>query len=276
MALAYNMEIFNKDLFYSNLIGERLLSFTYEKPLDASHLKPIEDFLFDGKELTPFSQELFTYQEARECVLNFDVYTMQENYKKFPNVVDFLMDCYRYAAQEGVMEAYNNIGVFLGMTDRIDEAIPWFEGAADAGLVTGLTNLMGYYGMKEDYDKQFYYVEKLACMNNPLGMYNYALAFHFGYIGRQKTIEIAKQMYQQMMSLVLKDDMNAIEYDESLLMNLKTWANYNLAKVRLLTEEHSDENLKDILNLMEHTPYVLDQPRNSELREEIRNLLYGF
>ena len=78
------------------------------------------------------------------------------------------------------------------------------------------------------------------------------------------------------MSLVLKDDMNAIEYDESLLMNLKTWANYNLAKVRLLTEEHSDENLKDILNLMEHTPYVLDQPRNSELREEIRNLLYGF
>ena len=277
MALAYNMEIFNKDLFYSNLIGERLLSFTYEKPLDASYLKPIEDFLFNGKELTPFSQELFTYQEARECVLNFDVYTMQENYKKFPNVVDFLMDCYRYAAQEGVMEAYNNIGVFLGMTDRIDEAIPWFEGAADAGLVTGLTNLMGYYGMKEDYDKQFYYVEKLACMNNPLGMYNYALAFHFGYMGRQKAIEIAKQMYQQMMSLVLKDDMKAIEYDESLLMNLKTWANYNLAKVRLLTEEHSDENLKDILNLMEHTPYVcLDQPRNSELREEIRRLLYGF
>ena len=270
------MKVCNKNLFYSNLIGERLLSFAFEKPLDASYLKPIEDFLLEGKELTPFSQELFTYQEARECVLNFDVYTMQENYKKFPNVVDFLMDCYRYAAQEGVMEAYNNIGVFLGMTDRIDEAIPWFEGAADAGLVTSLTNLKGYYGMKEDYDRQFYYVEKLAYMNNPLGMYNYALAFHFGYMGRQKNIEIAKQMYQQMMSLVLKDDMNTIEYDESLLMNLKTWANYNLAKVRLLTEEHSDENLKDILNLMEHTPYVLDQPRNSELREEIRNLLYGF
>lgn len=111
-------------------------------------------------------------------------------------------------------------------------------------------------------------------MNNPLGMYNYALAFHFGYMGRQKTIEIAKQMYQQMMLLVLKDDMKAIEYDESLLMNLKTWANYNLAKIRLLTEERSDDNLRDILNLMEHTPYVcLDQPRNTKLREEIRKML---
>ena len=172
------------------------------------------------------------------------------------------------------MEAYNNIGVFLGMTDRIEEAIPWFEGAADAGLATGLTNLMGYYGMEEDYDKQFYYVKKLALTGNPLGMYNYALAYHFGYMGRQKTIEKAKDMYQQMMSLVLKDDTKAMDYEDSLMLNLKTWANYNLAKVRWLTEEHSKENLKDIFDLMEHTPYVcLNQPRNAELREEIRKML---
>lgn len=268
------MDVFNTALFYSNLIGNRLLSFSYEKPLDASHLKPIEDILFNGKELTPFSRELFTYQEARQCVLDFDINLMQENYKKFQNVVDFLMDCYRYAAQEGVMEAYNNIGVYLGMTDRIEEAIPWFEGAADAGLATGLTNLMGYYGMKEDYDKQFYYVKKLALIGNPLGMYNYALAYHFGYMGRQKTIEKAKDMYQQMMSLALEGDTKEMEYEDSLLLNLKTWANYNLAKIRLMTEEHTEENLKDILNLMEHTPYVyLDRPKNTELREEIWNLL---
>lgn len=268
------MKVYNKNLFYSNLIGERLLSFAFEKPLDASYLKPIEVFLLEGKELTPFSQELFTYQEARECVLDFDIYTMQENYKKFPNVVDFLMDCYRYAAQEGVMEAYNNIGVYLGMTDRIEEAIPWFEGAADAGLVSGLTNLMGYYGSKGDVERQFYYVEKLAGKGNPLGMYNCALAYHFGYMGCEKDIDKAKQLYQRMMSLVLEDDLKAMEYDDSLKLNLKTWANYNLAKVRFLTEKHSDVNLKDILNLMEHTPYVcLEQPRNVELREEIREML---
>ena len=267
-------DVYNKDHFFCNLIWDRLLSYIYERPLNTSHLKPIEDFLLEGKELTPFSHELFTYQEARKCVLDFDINTMQENYKKFPNVVDFLMDCYRYAAQEGVMEAYNNIGVFLGMTDRIEEAIPWFEGAADAGLATGLTNLMGYYGTKEEYDKQFYYVEKLALIGNPLGMYNYALAYHFGYMGCQKSIEKAKEMYQQMMSLVLEDETKAMVYEDSLMLNLKTWANYNLAKIRLLTEEHSVENLKDILDLMEHTPYVcLDQPRNAELREEIRKML---
>ena len=267
-------DVYNKDHFFCNLIWDRLLSYIYEKPLNASHLKPIEDFLLEGKELTPFSHELFTYQEARKCVLDFDIYTMQENYKKFPNVVDFLMDCYRYAAQDGVMEAYNNIGVFFGMTDRIEEAIPWFEGAADAGLVTGMTNLMAYYGSKGDSDRQFFYAEKLAEIGNPAGMYNYALAYHFGYMGRQKSIEKAKEMYQQMMSLVLEDETKAMVYEDSLMLNLKTWANYNLAKVRWLTEEHSEENLKDILDLMEHTPYVcMDQPKSAELREEIRKML---
>ena len=75
------MDVYNTALFYSNLIGNRLLSFSFEKPLDASHLKPIEDFLFDGKELTPFSQELFTYQEARNCVLDFDIYTIQKKWR---------------------------------------------------------------------------------------------------------------------------------------------------------------------------------------------------
>ena len=133
---------------------------------------------------------------------------------------------------------------------------------------------MGYYGSKGDVERQFYYVEKLVGKGNPLGMYNCALAYHFGYMGRDKDIDKAKQLYQRMMSLVLKDDMKAMEYDDSLKLNLKTWANYNLAKVRFLTEKHSDVNLKDILNLMEHTPYVcLDQPRNAELREEIRGML---
>ena len=46
-----------------------------------------------------------------------------------------------YYKADGVMEAYNNIGVFLGMTDRIEEAIPWFEGAADAGLADRCSQL---------------------------------------------------------------------------------------------------------------------------------------
>lgn len=267
-------DIYNKELFNSNLMADRLLSFFFERPLNSTHLKPIEDFLFDGKELTPFSRELFTYQEARKCVLNFDIDTMVENYEKFPNVVDLLIDCYRYAAQEGVMEAYNNIGVFFGMTDRIEEAIPWFEGAAEAGLTTAMTNLMGYYGSKMDYDKQFYYAERLAELEYPIGMYNCALAYHFGYMGRQVDIEKAKEMYQRMMSLRVEDNAKCMEYDESMKLNLKTWANYNLARLRLLTEAHSEENLKSILNLLEHTPYVYgNQPKSDKLIDEIRNML---
>ncbi len=267
-------DIYNIELFYSNLIGNRLLSFFYERPLNTTHLKPIEDYLLEGKELTPFSSELFTYQEARKCVLDFDIDTMQKNYNKYPNVVDFLMDCYRYAAQKGVMEAYNNIGVFLGMTDRIEESIPWFESAAEAGLPTGMTNLMGYYGSKGDSSMQFLYAEKLAEIGHPVGMYNCALAYHFGYMGRQVDIEKAIETYQRMMSLRVEDDVKSMGFDESMRLSLKTWANYNLAKLRLLTEKHSEENLKSILNLLEHTPYVYkNQPKSDKLIDEIRSML---
>ena len=267
-------DVYNKDHFFCNLIWDRLLSYIYERPLNTSHLKPIEDFLLEGKELTPFSHELFTYQEARKCVLDFDIYTMQENYKKFPNVVDFLMDCYRYAAQDGVMEAYNNIGVFLGMTDRIEEAIPWFEGAADAGLVTGMTNLMAYYGSKGDSDRQFFYAEKLAGIGYAGGMWNCAVSYHFGYMGRERDIEKAKAMYEKIMSLALKDDTKPWDYDDDVLLHLKTYANFNLAKIRLMTEDHSEENLKDILYMMEETPYVLTNRADHEkLRDEIRGML---
>ena len=76
------------------------------------------------------------------------------------------------------------------------------------------------------------------------------------------------------MSLVLENNNNELDYDRGQLLSLKTYANYNLAKLRMITEEHTEENLKDILNLLEDTPYVcVDQSKNRELREEIRSML---
>lgn len=267
-------DILNKDLFCSHLIMVNRVSYFYEKPLNASHLKPIEEFLLEGKELTGFSQELISYMEARRCVLDFDIYTLKDNYQKFPNVVALLMECYFQAASEGVMEAYNNIGVFYGMIDRDDEAIPYFERAAEAGLVSGMINLMGYYGYKEDYDKQFYYVERLAEIRHPAGMYNYALCYHFGYMGREIDIEKARGMYENMMTLYIEDDNKALEFTESILLKLKTWACYNLARLRLLTEDHNENNLKDIISLLTETPCIyLSEAQNEELVKEIKQLM---
>jgi len=267
-------EVYNKELFFCNLIYSKMQMLSYERPLTPAHLKPVEDVLFQGKELTPFGTELFTYQEARKCVLDFDIDTLSENYDKFPNIIDLLMDCYRLAAKEGVTEAYNNIGVFYTMTGRVDKAVPFFMEAAKAGLATGLTNMMGYYGMTEDDEHMMECVGKLAATGDAAGMWNYALAYHFGYIGRKPDILIAKDMYQRMLSLPLREGKEMSDDSEIMLLKLKTMACYNLAKMRLLTENRSEENLKDILNLLEHTPYVLlDQPKNIKLRDEIKNLL---
>lgn len=267
-------EVYNKELFFCNLIYSKMQMLSYERPLTPAHLKPVEDVLFQGKELTPFSTELFTYQEARKCVLDFDIDTLSENYDKFPNIIDLLMDCYRLAAKEGVTEAYNNIGVFYTMTGRVDKAVPFFMEAAKAGLASGLTNMMGYYCMTEDDEHMMECVGKLAATGDAAGMWNYALAYHFGYIGRKPDILIAKDMYQRMLSLPLREGKEMSDDSEIMLLKLKTMACYNLAKMRLLTENRSEENLKDILNLLEHTPYVLlDQPKNNKLRDEIKNLL---
>jgi hypothetical protein len=137
-----------------------------------------------------------------------------------------------------------------------------------------MKNLVAYYGTKEDYDKQFYYVKRLVDIGDATGMWNYALAFHFGYMGQQTDIEKAKEMYQKMMSLTIEDDSKCMEYDEALILVLKTWACCNLARLRLLTEKRSVDNLNNILNLLEDTSYVnKNNPQICDLAGEIRKII---
>lgn len=263
-------EVYNKEHFYSYLVYSDMSMLTYEKPLKPSHLQPIENVLLCGKELTPFSHELLSYQEARKCALDFDIYTLSANNEEYPLVVDLVMDCYRLAAKEGVVEAYNNIGVFYVMTERPEKAIPYLQRAAEAGLATGLSNMMGYYGSINDFEKMMECVEKLAAMGDASGMWNYAIAYHFGYIGRKKDIQKAKKMYQLMMSLALKDDTKLSDDTETRLLELKAMACYNLAMIRYVSEERSEKNLHDIINLLEETPYVnISNTKIQKLKEEI-------
>ena len=263
-------EVYNKEHFYSYMVYDKLQMLVYEKPLTPNYLQPVEDFLFSGKELNSFSSELFSYQEARKCVLDFEIYTLSQNYEKYPLVVDLLMDCYRMAAKEGVIEAYNNIGVFYVMTERLEKAIPYLQHAAEAGLATGLSNMMGYYGSINDDEKMMECIEKLAAMGDASGMWNYAIAYHFGYIGRNRDVQKAKEMYQLMMSLALKDDTKLPDDSEFMLLDLKTMACYNFAKIRYVSEERSEENLHEIINILEETPYVNQNNKEIQmLKEEI-------
>lgn len=263
-------EIYDKEQFYSHLVYDKMQMLMYERPLTAEHLKPVEDVLFQGQELSPFSHELFTYQEARQCVLDFDIYTLSEYYDKYPNVVDLVIDCYRLAAKEGVTEAYNNIGVFYTMTGKVDKAVPFFMEAANAGLATGLTNMMGCYGMLEDNEHMMEYVKKLAAIGDAAGMWNYALAYHFGYIGRKPDISKAKDMYQRLLTLPFREGKVLSDETEIMLLKIKTMACYNLAQILYLSEEPNDENLCGIIRLLEETPYVIiDNKKIKDLKEEI-------
>jgi tetratricopeptide (TPR) repeat protein len=184
--------------------------------------------------------------------------------------VDLVIDCYRLAAKEGVTEAYNNIGVFYTMTGKVDKAVPFFMEAANAGLATGLTNMMGYYGMLEDNEHMMEYVKKLADIGDAAGMWNYALAYHFGYIGRKPDISKAKDMYQRLLTLPFREGKVLSDETEIMLLKIKTMACYNLAQILYLSEEPNDENLCGIIRLLEETPYVIiDNKKIKDLKEEI-------
>lgn len=103
-------EILNKDSFYSMLWHTDQASFFFEKCLGSQHLEPLNEFLLEGRHLSPFSEELTIYSQASRCVLDFEIYTLEQVYRMGNlNAVELMMDCYHRAAKKGVNEAYNNI-----------------------------------------------------------------------------------------------------------------------------------------------------------------------
>jgi tetratricopeptide (TPR) repeat protein len=267
-------ELLNKESFYSLLLYTDQASFLFDRCLDYKHLEPLNDFLLEGRCLSPFSEELSIYAQASKCVLDFEIYNLELAYRRGDhNAVDLMLECYRIAAREGVYEAYNNIGVFLAMTDRCNEALPYWKKAAESGSSCGWINLLGYFGSHENYKDMILCINKLAELNDPIGYWNMAVAHHFGNLGLTPDIDKAMTIYNKMRSLMPSEEDNEIG-NANILLQSKTMANYNLAKIRFLTEKHTKKNLEDILEMFTSTPYVmLDRPRENKFISEIRGLI---
>lgn len=263
--------LYNQDNFYTTLWMTRECLY-FDRCLAPMHLKPLDDFLLKRKRITVFSKEMAIYQEACKCVLDFDIYTLEESYRKGnKGSVELLLSCYHYAANCGITEAYNNIGVFFAMTERTEEALIYWKKAALCGSSLGWINLMNYFYFQESYEDVVLCLDKLYELRHPRGCWNLALSYHFGLHGVQTNIHKAKAIYQDMMTLSPKDEKDEEEINE--LLHAKTWACYNLAKMRFMTEEHTKENLDSILHLLTRTPYImLDQPSFDLLIEEIYSL----
>ena len=265
----------NPDLFYNMLWHTQQESFFFDKCLRPEHLKPLEDFLLKKDNLSPYSSELTVYSEARKCVLDFDIYTIEKAYRMGnKSAADFMIDCYRFAAKEGVTEAYNNIGVFLGMTDRVNNAPPYWKKAAESGSACGWINLMVFFSKHKNYSDMVFCLNKLVEMKHPIGYWNLAVSNHFGYLGLEQNILKAKSIYEEMMSLVPMTEKENELGGSNELLQAKTMACFNLARIRIIIEEHNQKNLNDLLNLLTRTPYVIvDNPRINELVNEVRSYI---
>lgn len=267
-------ELYDQNNFYSMLWHSEQNSYFYDRCLESKHLKPIEEFLLEDRVLSPFSEELSIYVETSRCVLDFDVYTIEKAYRMGNyNAVDLMLDCYRMAAKNGVSEAYNNIGVFLAITDRCEMALPYWKKAALGDSCCGWINLLGYFESIKNQEDMLLCLNNLAKLNHPIGCWNLAVANHFGNFGLQPNIDNAKSLYKKMMLLSSKER-GVTSHADDILLQPKAMANYNLAKIRFLTEVHTQDNLMDILNSLTSTPYVMpESPRESKLIADINSLM---
>ena len=267
-------ELYNSENFYSISWHSEQESFYYDKCLEPQHLKPIEEFLLEDRELSPFSEELSIYAEASKCVLEFDIYTIETAYRRGnKDSVELMMDCYRMATKDGISEAYNNIGVYLAMTDRMGMALPYWKKAALGGSCCGWINLLGYFESIKSNEDLLLCLNKLETLNHPIGCWNLAVANHFGNLGLEPNIDNAKSLYKKMMMLTYNKKAHSVG-TEDVLLQPKAMANYNLAKIRLLTEEHTKDNLEDILNSLTSPPYVMSKgPRERELIADINRMI---
>ncbi|MBQ8703723.1 MAG: hypothetical protein IJ524_05060 [Bacteroidales bacterium] len=142
------------------------------------------------------------------------------------------IDRLSYAAEHGIYEAYNNLGIeMLGNDD--DKAIEYFKLGVEHGVATSMLNLsLWYYGHK-DYPNFEYYSKLAAEANSLVGMYNHATNLAWPSSKEPMIYEATSLLIrtvEKCLEQELKHNMNQNVDDDSWTM-VQHWSYYALAYI---------------------------------------------
>ena len=124
---------------------------------------------------------------------------------------------YRKAADQGQMDAQNNLGVLyyygLGVTQDYSQAVYWYRKAADQGQIDAQAGLgfLYYYGegVTQDYSQAVYWSRKAADQGNVNSMYLLGKIYYKG-LGVARDLKQAAYWYEKSAEKGEMDAQNAI------------------------------------------------------------------
>ena len=212
--------------------------FYYSKPLkNTTYLKSL------SQEKTLLSKGLDgeEYFSPYECASEFLIYPIHTNYETNNFDAIRIVDIYEEAANDGMIEAANNLGIIYHYLGRYDLCENYFRMASLGGSYLGTLNLELFYHDEQRYD-EFKTANLQSCSyNNPISLYNYAVANHFG-IDQTPDLDKAITIYTKILSLKesdIKINVTPDEEDRSTFYSIQKRAANNLA---ILYTEHKIDN----------------------------------
>lgn len=136
------------------------------------------------------------------CIERFHIYniTTYLNSNDESELLDKAIKIYKEFAENGVAEAYNNLGILCCYDEDNLKQKKYFELAAESGSSEAMLNLAyAVYTYKtENYDREkyFYWLNKAADVGNPIALFNIGVSYHFG-LELEKNISLAVDYYKK-------------------------------------------------------------------------------
>lgn len=274
------------DEFYDSWIGRMCLWYDDEVFKGTKYTEHLSDTLkisFDENYVSEdfgdkYIKSAYTLDPntIKHCADEFLIYKISYAYKHIldKSVTESIMDCFYKAANDGIYEAYNNIGVFYHQTDRIDNAVKYYTLAANNGSSNAMVNLSHYYYSINDFENAYRYTKSAADNDSEVGLCNLAIIYHFGLCEIAIDLELARKNYKK--ALEIKDNNNLQEALFNItkleLSNNEITNTTALARLENAVRYDRIKNFKAVLMAKEGSVGYLQLFKNSSNETSIYNL----
>ena len=205
---------------YKQIENADLMHMWYDQPLrNSKYCELLDDYNMISLEenyISPNHEKIYKKEwdqlnphTIKECAELFYVgYISHALSCEFP-CGDEIVSIYQKAAEEGINEAYNNLGVLFLYDQRDDEAtkkgIDYLIKASRGGSQCAMINLASYYMSQGNVDMALTYYNEASKKGNPIALYNLAIATNFGLMNQEIDLVKAEALYRSCLDSISKD-----------------------------------------------------------------------
>lgn len=215
---------------YREIVNANLLNMWYGRPLQNSkYCESLDDYNMISLEenyISPSHEKSYKKEldelnphTIKECAEMFYVGFISHALSCGFPCGEEIVSIYQKAAEEGINEANNNLGIlFLGGYNRRDneatkKGIDYLTKASRGGSKYAMINLASYYMSQGNVDMALTYYYEASQKGNPIALYNLAIAVNFGLLNQEIDLVKAEALYKSCLEALAQDpDKNWMDF----------------------------------------------------------------